>query len=130
MQVNNRQQAYKPKVFEERKVRSRVKKDGKYIFVDGVPKDPYKDIPCSSLKLSSRISDGTFVDHPGSLHHLEKVNGSDVMERELARSKSDYDVKVDEQQKIIARESLKKDIEKYEKKLSENKKNSVVKVED
>lgn len=92
MRFNNRMPKFEPSVFEKLKTKHRVIKNGVAVFVEGDKPDPYKDIPASSLTLQSRIDSGTFEDHEGKPHPLEKASASDmindVMESAIAETSS------------------------------------------
>ena len=93
MRFNNRMPRYVPKELNVPKPKHREKKNGVFVFVDGERLDPYKDVPASSLSLSSRISTGTFEDHEGHPFVREKVSASDMINETLEHATAEISVK-------------------------------------
>lgn len=89
MRYNNRMPRYVPKEINAPTPKHREKKNGVFVFVEGERPDPYKDVPASSLSLSSRISTGTFENHEGHPFAQEKVNASDMINETLEQATAD-----------------------------------------
>lgn len=117
MRYNNRMPLYKRKTFPKRKVQHTELKDGVVVFVEGLKPNPYKGVPCESLKIKSRIETGTFVDHEGLPHQAEKVTGADLMTEQIEREERAYEERKiqyeNEKKRKDFNSRLKKAVEKY-----------------
>lgn len=87
---NNKMPVYVDKPLPERKHRHFEIKDGVRIWVDGKKKNPFEGVVVTSLTLDARIKAGTFVDSEGSPRSLEKVQGSDFLERKVEEAEKEY----------------------------------------
>lgn len=112
MRTNNRQPVYQEKVLEKRKVFHREVKDGVSIFVEGSKPNPYKDVPCESLKLKSRIDSGVFESHEGAVRKLEKANGSDVAQKQIEDAQREFNVRKENNQRKLTEKKIKEFVDK------------------
>lgn len=112
MHYNNRMPIYRPKVIERSEVTHSEVKDGKLIFVKGPRPNPYKDVPCDSLKLSSRIAAGTFENHEGAPNKLEKAQGSDVAVSQIEAAEREYENAKENARVAAYRKRIKEELEK------------------
>lgn len=100
MQRNNRFRKFESKKFPEPQKFHKEVVDGKVVFVEGTGPNPYEGISASSLTLGARIDSGVFESHEGSPRHLEKAQGSDIMEKEIEseiRKRKEFQVKAVEE---------------------------------
>lgn len=123
MHYNNRMPLYKRKIFPTRKVYHTEIKEGVVIFVEGPKLNPYKGVPCDSLKIKSRIESGTFEDHEGMPHQAEKVSGADLMTEQIEREERAYEERKTQYENEKKRKEfnsrLKKAVEKYHPEVSD-----------
>ncbi len=112
MNRNNRMPQYREKVYEKRKVYHTDVKDGVRIFVEGEKPNPFKDVPCSSLKLKARIDSDTFENHEGSPRKLEKAQGSDIMTEEIRKAQNEFEKRKQEEHEKNVRKKIREAVEK------------------
>lgn len=123
MHYNNRMPVYRRKSYPKRKVKHTELKNGIVVFVEGPKPNPYKDVPCESLSIGSRIETGTFESHEGMPHQAEKVSGADKMTAEIERQQNEYETNKKEYETKKARkersEKIKKAVAKFHPEVSD-----------
>ena len=112
MHYNNRMPEFRRKEFVAPKFSHTEIKDGVTIYVEGPRPNPYKDVPCESLKLSSRIATGTFENHEGAPSKLEKAQGSDVAVAQIEAAEREYEVAKESARTKAQRKRIKEELEK------------------
>jgi hypothetical protein len=95
-------------------------KDGVRVWVKGKKKNKYEGLDSSKMDLQSRIDSGVFENHEGTVRNLEKVEGSDYLQKVLNELKVKHDESKSRVEKLKLRKKYEEEYEKFLKNNSNN----------